>query len=352
MILFLIIVFALSFYRARFVRPVLSGLNEQYLAPDSTVAVKGIFILLVFLSHANNYLLDNSVYTANVLNQPYIDFQAHLGQGVVVLFLFYSGYGVMESIRKKGAPYVNAMPKRRVLKTLIHFDLAVFLFLFLRLAFGTLGQTSVWNILLAFTGWTSIGNSNWYIFAMLMLYLFTFLAFKWMPKKPVRALWLVTAFTVLYIAVLAVLKDAWWFDTVLLYPIGMWYSFHKEKIESVLFSKQHRYWLTLGVSLAVMIVSHLLRTNYLCYEIWMISLAITVVLVTMKWQIANPVLQFFGKHLFEIYILMRIPMMVLLHFGITNTYVFVLVSFVATVVLAVLFKKFLNAVDRKLFKPV
>lgn len=350
MILFLLAVIALSFYKMKFTR-LGTGLNTAYLAPDRTTAVKGIFVLLVFLSHASNYLLEFPAYTADVLNQPYITFQSHLGQGVVVMFLFYSGYGVMESVQKRGRDYVRTMPGRRILKTLLHFDIAVLLYLLLDLALGTLSQRAPLTVVLAFTGWTSLGNSNWYIFAVLFLYFFTFLAFTISPARPVRALWMVTAFTGLYIAVLAFLKDAWWFDTVLLYPLGMWYSFYKDKIEAFL-RRKGRYWAVLAGCLLIMIASHLLRANYLCYEIWMISLAAFVVLLTMKLDICNPVLLFFGRHLFEIYILMRIPMLVLLHFEITQTYAFIGISLAVTVLLAALVRKFFGVFDAFLFSRV
>lgn len=350
MILFFFAVIVLSFYKIQCIRPG-AGLNAACLSLDRTTSIKGIFVLLVFLSHANNYLLSMPAYTADVLNQPYVNFQSHLGQGVVVMFLFYSGYGVMESIKKKGALYVHAIPKRRILKTLLHFDIAVLLYLFLDLALGTLARRSPLTVLLAFTGWTSLGNSNWYIFAVLFLYFFTFLAFTISPARPVRALWMVTAFTGLYIAVLAFLKDAWWFDTVLLYPLGMWYSFYKDKIEAFL-RRKGRYWAVLTGCLLIMIASHLLRANYLCYEIWMISLAAFVVLLTMKLDICNPVLLFFGRHLFEIYILMRIPMLVLLHFEITQTYAFIGISLAATVLLAALVRKFFGVFDAFLFSRV
>ena len=351
MILFFFAVIVLSFYKIQCIRPG-AGLNAACLSPDRTTSIKGIFVLLVFLSHANNYLLSMPAYTADVLNQPYINFQSHLGQGVVVIFLFYSGYGVMESIKKKGALYVHAIPKRRILKTLLHFDIAVLLYLFLDLALGTLARRSPLTVLLAFTGWTSLGNSNWYIFAVLMLYLFTFVAFFRLAEKPARALWVVTGFTAVYIAVLAFLKDAWWFDTVLLYPIGMWYSFGKVRIESFLRGKVYRFWLVFSAVFAAMVVFHLLCANYLCYELWLFTLALFIVLLTMKVEIGNAVLRFFGKHLFEIYILMRIPMLILLRLGITNTYVFVLSSFAVTVLLAVGFQKMLALLDARLFDRV
>ena len=69
----------------------------------------------------------------------------------------------------------------------------------------------------------------------------------------------------------------------------------------------------------------------------------------MKLDVCNPILIFFGKHLFEMYILMRIPMLILQRLGVTNVYLFVFLSFAATVLLAVGFKKLTGAIDKPLF---
>lgn len=273
-----------------------------------------------------------------------------MGQGVVVMFLFYSGYGVMESIKKKGSDYIHTFPKNRFAKTLLHFDIAVLLFVILDLCLGTLKDYSVLHVLLSFTGWESVGNSNWYIFAVLILYLITYISFKICKDKYPRAAALITFFTVLYIAVLAFFKDAWWFDTVLLYPLGIWYSLGKNKIEDFVRKKPVNYYLLFALCAVVFVVSHLLRRNILFYEISQVSLCAVIVAATMKIDIHNKILQFFGTHLFEIYILMRIPMIVLLHFEETNSYLFVAISFVVTLLISVLFKKFFNIVDKVFLK--
>jgi len=352
MILFLILVFCICLWKIKFVKPVLTGINENYLAMDRTDSIKGIFILLVFLSHARNCISTLPQYSSDPLNSFYDIFQDHLGQGVVVMFLFYSGYGVMESIKKKGSDYIHTFPKNRFAKTLLHFDIAVLLFVILDLCLGTLKDYSVLHVLLSFTGWESFGNSNWYIFAVLILYLITYISFKICKDKYPRAAALITFFTVLYIAVLAFFKDAWWFDTVLLYPLGIWYSLGKNKIEDFVRKKPVNYYLLFALCAVVFVVSHLLRRNILFYEISQVSLCAVIVAATMKIDIHNKILQFLGTHLFEIYILMRIPMIILLHFHITNTYFFVLISFAVTVALAFLFKKVLKFVDGKIFKSV
>ncbi len=350
MTLFFACLLLMILWRIKFARPVLSGFNENYLAIDRTNCIKGIFILMVFLSHSRNYLSKLPEYTSDPLNSIYDVIQSHLGQGIVVMFLFYSGYGVMESIIKKGSDYINAFPKQRFAKTLFHFDIAIMLFVIVDLCLGTLKNYSILEVLLSFTGWESVGNSNWYIFAILILYLITYLAFKIFKDKTSKAVWLVTVLTVVYIAVLALAsKDAWWFDTVLLYPLGMWYSVGKDKIENFVRKKPINYFGLLILCCAVFIVSHLLRSNIICYEISQVALCAVIVAATMKIDINNKILEFFGKHLFEIYILMRIPMNVLLHFDIDNVYVFVSVSFAVTLLLAVLLKKVFTFSDRFLF---
>lgn len=336
-------------WKIKIAKPLKSGINDSYLSMDRTNSIKGIFILLVFLSHARNCISMLPQYMSDPLNSIYDVFQNHLGQGVVVMFLFYSGYGVMESIKKKGEKYINLFPKNRFAKTLLNFDIAVILFIIVDLCLGILKDYSVPQVILSFTGWESVGNSNWYIFAILIMYLITYASFKIFKDKYSKAAVLVTVLTVVYIAVLSFFKDSWWFDTVLLYPLGIWYSIGKDKIESFIRKKPVNYWILLMLSVFVFIFSHIFRGNILLYEISQVSLCAVIVCVTMKVDVNNKILGFFGSHLFEIYILMRIPMIILLQFNITNTYLFVAISFIVTVILAVLFKRFLSYIDSRIF---
>ena len=84
---------------------------KDYCSPKNTATINGIFSVLIFLSHSVQYVkLDG------VLDAPYFDLRSFLGQLVVVTYLFYSGYGIMESARKKGTAYIKAMPKNRLFK--------------------------------------------------------------------------------------------------------------------------------------------------------------------------------------------------------------------------------------------
>lgn len=349
MTVFLALIFLICLWKIKFAKPLMSGINENYLDIKRTDSMKGIFILLVFLSHARNCISTLPSYISDPVNSVYDVFQNHLGQGVVVMFLFYSGYGVMEQIKKKGNGYISTVPKIRIAKTLFNFDIAVIFFIIIDMCLGTLKNYSLPHVLLAFTGWESVGNSNWYIFDIIVMYLLTYIAFKVFKSNYKKALTVVTAFTVLFIAALALLKDSWWFDTILLYPLGMWFSVCKDKIEAFFKKKTVHYYILLAAVAVIFVVSHILRQNIFCYEVSQVALCALIVCVTLKIDIYNKALRFFGAHLFEIYILMRIPMLILLHFDVTNTYLFVIISFVSTVILAVLFKKLLSFLNGKIF---
>lgn len=202
-------------------RPVLKReILPDYLSVDYTQTVKGFFIVLVFFSHFNSYV----TYSINT-DLIYKQVVGAFGQSMVTMFLFYSGFGVMESIRNKGIDYVRKMPRDRILRTWFSFAVAVLLFTGLALIRRT--PFTMGQFFLSLTGWESMGNSNWYIFVILCLYLITYGVFRLLPSMgETGKIWLVTLLTVLGVFVLQhwQIKPIHWYDTALCYPLGMLYS--------------------------------------------------------------------------------------------------------------------------------
>lgn len=87
-------------------------------------------------------------------------FVSYFKQLVVVPFLFYSGYGVMNSIKNKGTAYVNSIPRNRVLNTMVNFGVAVSIFICMNLILGI--PMELKQAILSYLSWESVGNSNWY----------------------------------------------------------------------------------------------------------------------------------------------------------------------------------------------
>lgn len=313
---------------------------------DSTNAVRGVFMVLIFLSHFMQYYTYTSEFDklgGNVSRT--------LGQMIVVMFMFYSGYGIGESIKRKGTGYIKPFPKNRVLKTLLHFDVAILIYFILSLILEL--DYPADQVALAFIGWTSIGNSNWYIFAVIILYIITWVAFSVFGKNKIAAAAGVTLLTVVYIVVMSFFKEYWWYDTVLCYAAGLWYSLFKEKLENLL-TKHNAVWLVITAASAVgWWFSHTYRVIVPMRILEAILFALMVIALSLKVSIRNKPLMWLGKHTFEIYILMRMPMKLLALWGLKdiNVYLYLAASFVATVVLCVLFSYLLKGIDKLIFKP-
>lgn len=311
------------------------------LSREQTGAVNGFFVLLVFLRHTVDYI------TLGPWDGIFGLVNSRLDQLIVVPFLFYSGYGIMRSILAKGRSYVAGLPRNRFLKVWLHFALAVGLYLILGLCLGK--DYGVKRILLSFTGWDSIGNSNWYIFATLAMYLFTWLAFTVFRRDCRLAAAALMVLAVGYILILRPVKGIWWYDTALVYPAGVFYGLYREKIESFLKKKLIFPWLALAVCGGAALLCWYLRAGLWWREAMAVAFALTVGCVTMVFRIGNPVLRFLGKYTFEIYILQRIPMMALAG-RIPDQYVYLAVSFVLTLLLAAAFHWALTRLDGWLFQ--
>ncbi len=319
--------------------------TAEYLSMDSTNTVRGFFIMLIFLSHFMQY------YTYQNSIDIYGGYVSRtLGQMIVVMFMFYSGYGVCESVKRKGGGYVKSFPKNRVFKTLLHFDIAMLIYFILSLILKL--NYPAQRVLLALIGWESIGNSNWYIFAVLVLYLLTWVAFSIFKSNKILAAVLTTALIGVYIAVIYNVKEYWWYDTVLCYAAGMWYSIGKDKIEKLL-TKNNIIWLVAAVATAVgWWYAHKFRVVPALRVIEAIVFALLVIVLSLKISINNKPLAWLGKHTFEIYVLMRIPMKLLHIWGLKefNLYLYFFASLAATLVLCFIFSKLLSAVDKLIFK--
>lgn len=143
------------------------GFVDNYLSMDTTNMIKGIFIILVFIKHATPYVINAGWQPEGIMGDIFYFVNNNVGQWIVAMFLFYSGYGIMESIKRKGKDYVRQIPQKRFLSVLINFDIAVVIFIVVDLLLKK--TLTVKQCLLSFTGWESVGNSNWYIFIILLI---------------------------------------------------------------------------------------------------------------------------------------------------------------------------------------
>ena len=332
-LLALLVLFSLNYVRNNF--------NDNYLSYEMTNTIKGIFILLVFIHHIIPYIIDAGWLPDGFLGEVFWFIKGNVGQWIVAMFLFYSGYGVMESIKRKGNEYIHGLPKKRIFQVLINFDIAVFIFIVVDLILKR--PLTIKQCLLSLLGWESVGNSNWYIFVIMLMYMITFVAFyRWKEEDFKRPLLLLLILTVISSLVLSYLKEEYWYNTMFCYTVGVLFSMYKNKIESFMKS---RYWLTLIIALIVLLIID--RIPYsargLVYNTFSVVFCFVVILLTMKFKINSKILLWCGQNLFPLYIYQRIAMVVLssIHngaFAAGYPFLFTAVCFIITIVIAKLYK--------------
>ena len=309
MIIFYILLGVLIVCRLRF-QP--KGFNADYLSFDTTNAIKGVFISLVFIKHATPYILNSGyVFDNSLLGRTFLFVNSQVGQWIVAMFLFYSGYGIMESIKKKGIAYIDSIPRKRILTTLINFDIAVALFAIISLILQK--DYSIGRYLLSFTGWEDVGNSNWYIFVILLCYLIVYLCFRVKCDKlnsfSGRAI-KCFSLLILLVLVLSCFKPSWWYDTMLCFGFGIFYSIWRERIETIL---KRYYWFILPALFFLLICIGKIpySAKGFVFNTYCIIFSLLIVMLTMKFKINNSALIWAGKNLFPLYIYQRVPMIIL-----------------------------------------
>ena len=338
MLIFLLLFFAALFFGVR-VQPRL-GCDKDFLSRERTSALNGFFVLLVFLSHAVTY-----VRPAGALDASYLFVKSQLDQLVVAPFLFFSGYGVLCSIRDRGRAYVRSFPRRRILKVLVQSELAVLLFLAADLCIGK--HYPLRRVLLSFTFWESVGNSNWYLFVILALYVCVFVSFLLAGERLILGTALTSALAVgLVFALKFAGKDPWWYNTLLLFPLGMWFGLCLPRLERAVFASLPRTLVSLGLCAGAFCGLRFLRgRGFVFYELWAAAFMACVVLVMSRVRFDNALLRFFGRHVFAFFILQRIPMLVFAHLGLAqHRYLFVALSFALTIFLALGFDRCVESV--------
>lgn len=314
--------------------------NEHYIGKETTSTINGLFIWLVFMSHFTQYLPSGA---GNLVGD-------NLGQLVVVMFLFYSGYGCAVQYLAKGELYLRSFPRKRILPTLINFDIAVCAFVIVGILLGK--SLTVRQVLLSFICWDAVGNSNWYIFVIILCYALFWLSAGVLKRKVdiIRGgqIWQVILILLLSVSVIALsrVRPLFWCDTMMAFGAGAVFGLNRSRVEEFL----KKNYLVCFVSAVILFVSVVYipfvgKKYWIAHNIKSLAFAAMVVMVTMKISVDNALLRWSGEHLFPIYIYQRIPMIVFstlfpAAFQDAHCWIYFLLSAIISVVIASLYPYF------------
>ena len=320
---------------------------------EQTEAVKGIFAIIILFSHMRGYIS----LSTSFIDQSYVIILNLIGQLMVATFFFYSGYGIIHSYKNKDN-YAKTFFRKRILRTWTYFVVAVVCYLILSFI---VGENYTWqDYVFCWIGWTSIGNSNWFIFIVLALYLLTLVAFpiaeKFFQKEKSMAVGLIVSgfSAVLWCTMYALRKETWWYNTLLCYPLGMLFALSREKLDFCLAKKKVNNYLFVGIAFLLFMVTYIAYykipfAKTAIYSVCSCAFCLAIVMLTTKVKIGNRVLNWLGKNSFLIYILQRLPMIIFSELGLNfSRYLFAGASIIATILLVPLFNKIYKIIDKML----
>ena len=324
------------------------GWKDSYTSIEQSHSVEGIFVILIFMGHVVRYFG-----SFNALDVPYVAVKNHLDQAVVSLFLFYSGFGMTQSLKKNGTVYLKKLPSKRVIPLLIKYDLLVLIYFIVRLFIG--GMPDLRHILLSFTGWENLGNFGWYVFILLCLYtLFSisfFISHKTVSghRALITGVILLTVLSVLFMLLLSFpgQRGRWFYDTILIFCFGSWYSVFKDKCDA--FLESHTcYIITCVICMVLYAVSSYFRDlHFIIYELFVFCFTSAVLLITVKISIKSKALDFFGSLAFPMFMLQGLSFQIFTFFNLQAfPYLFFLLTFTVSLLLSIAFNKISG-----LFKP-
>lgn len=342
MIIFMIIIIGTLFLGMK-VSPQGEFFND-YSGKKQTATINGIFTILIFLSHASQYLI-----LEGAVDESYLTMNEFLGQLVVAPFLFFSGYGIMESINKKGIDYVKKIPKNRFFKVWYHFALALIPFIILSFVFER--NYTLSHILLSFTGYRAVGNSNWFMLVTFAMYIIVFVSFMICKNHKILGIVLTFALTGAFIFLEYKLGlETRYYNTILCFPAGMAFSMIKPYFDKFVMKSDTIWYITAGATALLFIAIKQIITRNIFYNLFSIIFIVLLMLLAMKIKISNQILDFFGNHIFSFFILQRIPMIILSEIGYTeHKYAFIVVSFICTVLITVLFDWLMRKTDKLIY---
>lgn len=334
----LVLLIALCFWQSSY------GYHSGFLSAENTLPIKGIFTILVLFSHLRGYLTLSDSW----INIFYFAVQDRLGQLIVTMFFFYSGFGIWESFKNK-ANYARHFFQKRFFKTLLHFDIIVSLFIIVQLLIPIVYTSR--EYLFCWIGWESVGNSNWFVFDILVLYLITAIALSFHERSGHGGICITLLLTFLFWLFLRKTgKETYWIDTLAAFPLGMLFSYHKGQLLSLLSKRRSIPYCLTGLCIILFLLSYRIGRG----DIYGITACLFCGLVvsTSSWlQVSNPVLNWAGRNVFTIYMLQRLPMLVLSHCGISSKPgLFIILSCFLTFILAESFSRLFKIVDIRLFR--
>lgn len=273
---------------------------------------------------------------AAYINSKDLWFFYYYGILAVAFFFFSSGFGLMKRWMTDDN-YIKGFMKRRIFTVLVPFFICNYIYLTDALLNNIASRMhfGFGEVICSFFGIFLINNEMWFAVEIMILYIAFRLVFA-KVKKPLTGIIIMT-FVVLAMMTIGLFsghsdtgvmsywfKGEWWYNTLLMFPLGMLYAYKEERINRVI--KRAFIAVLLGSAVLFVILDHI-HKNLISRSIYWTEYAnsanpvldklmglgeetlfeivflILVITIMSRVKIGNPVIKFFGKISLEIIML-------------------------------------------------
>lgn len=300
---------------------------DGYLSITEVKAIQGLAAVCIVCHHMAQQTCASWLESGNIVHG--LDLFTRTGFLYNAVFFFCSGFGLYKSLKTKKA-YLRGYFRKRILPVWVPYVIVCFLFTFVRLTILNERMSVIYKIT-NFTGITIGYYFGWYVQAIIVFYLLFYFAYK-KGASDFDSMSIIFGGVILWNIVglfldhnAWFLRGEWWYNATLLFPLGILYA-TKEEIIVDIFKKQYSKCLSVAVvsfivfmSLAVYMVNtkgyygenmginfyRKMSFRLLTYVPEVLAATTFVwllILICMKVQFKNRVLEFLGTHTLEIYL--------------------------------------------------
>ena len=254
----------------------------------------------------------------------------------VSFFFFSSGFGLIKRWMTD-ENYIRGFMRRRIFTVLVPFFICNYIYLTDALLNNIVAREhfGFGEVICSFFGIFLINNEMWFAVEIMILYIAFRLVFA-KVKKPLTGIIIMTVVVLIMMTIglfsghseTGVMsywfKGEWWYNTILMFPLGMLYAYKEERINKVI--KKAFISILIASSLLLVLLDHVHRNLVMDSIYWTeyygsanhyldklkglgvetlfeIVFLILILTIMSRVKIGNPVIKFFGKISLEIIML-------------------------------------------------
>lgn len=317
---------------------------DDYMDLKYTQPIKGIFVWFIIIRHYLSYYKANN-------NYLYRQIIKHFGQKIVSLFLFYSSFGIYESIKKKGSYYARSLLKKSFI-IFIKSQIIIFLYAVSNLLLGI--KFRIKDYFLSVIFYKGIGNSYWFAFTIIVFYLYSFISFAFIKSKHcyffgIFIINIICLIHMYFIHNYYFPKVNYPVDNTFCFIIGFYYSLLKNYIDNILLKNDIFYFTFMFFFILVYYYFYTCHIrNVFIFSMVNMLFCLIAIFISMKIRFNNEFLTELSSHSYSIYLLQRLVMRyVFFKKGFQNNEIIrFFFEFITILLFAIIFDKYTAFIDK------